>query len=144
MLLSLEKGKSSLSRTILRSNLDVLRGSAMTKNFLMQFEQESRCTKLTQCASMGWKLGPVPLKKANPKLYALAKARVLALGYGAGWAKFIFMAKMYGAGECLLEPITEKQKQSFLKYIARTKQQEKIKISRRTKTGPKLSMLGLL
>lgn len=40
--------------------------------------------------SMGWTGGK--LKKENPKLYALAKAQVLALGYGAGWEKFITMA----------------------------------------------------
>lgn len=46
--------------------------------------------------SMGWTGGK--LKKENPKLYALAKAQVLALGYGAGWEKFITMAlsPMYG------------------------------------------------
>lgn len=77
-------------------------------------------------ASMGWNAGPTPLKKSSPKLYALAKARVLALGYGAGWAKFIYMAYLYGAAECLLDPITEKQKFSFLKYIQRTNQQDKI------------------
>lgn len=77
-------------------------------------------------ASMGWKSGEVPLKRANAKLYALAKARVLALGYGAGWAKFIFMAKMYGAGECLLEPITDRDRQAFMRYIKRTKQDEKV------------------
>jgi DNA polymerase len=44
-------------------------------------------------STMGWKAGSIPpLKKANSKMYALAKARVLALGYGAGWEKFIKMA----------------------------------------------------
>lgn len=42
-------------------------------------------------ASMGWTGGN--LKQENPGLYALAKARVLALGYGAGWEKFITMAQ---------------------------------------------------
>jgi DNA polymerase len=41
-------------------------------------------------ASMGW-MGGV-LKKEDPKRYLLAKARVLALGYGCGWNKFITMA----------------------------------------------------
>lgn len=41
--------------------------------------------------SMGWTGGS--LKKENPKLYALAKARVLGLGYGCGWEKFIVVAK---------------------------------------------------
>lgn len=41
-------------------------------------------------ASMGWTGGK--LKAENPGLYALAKARVLALGYGCGWKRFIAMA----------------------------------------------------
>lgn len=39
--------------------------------------------------------GSPPMKKHAQGLYALAKARVLALGYGAGWAKFIEMARGY-------------------------------------------------
>ncbi len=42
-------------------------------------------------ASMGWTGGK--LRDEDPGLYALAKARVLALGYGAGWEKFILMAQ---------------------------------------------------
>ncbi len=41
-------------------------------------------------SSMKWTAGS--LKKESPGLYALAKARVLALGYQAGWEKFILMA----------------------------------------------------
>jgi hypothetical protein len=41
--------------------------------------------------TMGWTGGS--LKKENPEQYKLAKARILALGYGAGWEKFILMAK---------------------------------------------------
>jgi hypothetical protein len=41
-------------------------------------------------ASMGWTGGN--LKKENPSMYALAKARMLALGYQAGWEKFIVMS----------------------------------------------------
>lgn len=46
--------------------------------------------------SLGWTGGS--LKKENKYLYNLAKAQVLALGYGAGWRKFIVMAlhPMYG------------------------------------------------
>ena len=43
--------------------------------------------------TMGWTGGV--LKSENPTMYAFAKARVLALGYGAGWEKFIYMAPMY-------------------------------------------------
>jgi DNA polymerase I-like protein with 3'-5' exonuclease and polymerase domains len=45
-------------------------------------------------SDLGWTGGK--LKEENPDLYALAKARVLALGYGAGWKKFITMALNYG------------------------------------------------
>lgn len=71
-------------------------------------------------ASMGWTGGS--LKKENPGLYALAKARVLALGYGAGWAKFITMARGYlGSEEQFLaifgvEPSAE-QELRFLSYL---------------------------
>jgi DNA polymerase len=41
--------------------------------------------------SMGWVGGA--LKREDAGKYALAKARVLALGYGAGWEKFITMAR---------------------------------------------------
>lgn len=41
-------------------------------------------------ATMGWKGGI--LKDEDEGLYALAKARVLALGFQAGWEKFIAMA----------------------------------------------------
>lgn len=43
--------------------------------------------------SMGWTGGN--LKKENLQVYQLAKARVLSLGYGAGWKKFITMALNY-------------------------------------------------
>lgn len=42
-------------------------------------------------ATMGWTGGI--LKDEDEKLYALAKARVLSLGYGAGYEKLIIMAK---------------------------------------------------
>ena len=48
-------------------------------------------------SSMGWTAGN--LKKEDPQKYALAKARVLALGYGAGWGKFIVMARGYLGSE---------------------------------------------
>jgi hypothetical protein len=51
------------------------------------YEAHSRTT-------MGWTGGN--LKKENPDLYNLAKIRVLALGFGAGWRKFIIMAAAAG------------------------------------------------
>lgn len=41
-------------------------------------------------ATMGWK--GEDLKKEDAELYALAKARVLGLGFGCGWRKFIVVA----------------------------------------------------
>ena len=70
-------------------------------------------------ASMGWTGGV--LKKENPDIYALAKARVLALGYGAGWQKFIEMARGYlGSEEAFLEIFAkdtdEDQRAGFINY----------------------------
>lgn len=45
-------------------------------------------------ATMGWTGGK--LKNEDPSQYALAKARVLSLGYGAGAEKFEMMARGYG------------------------------------------------
>jgi hypothetical protein len=57
--------------------------------------------------TMGWKAGTVSLKKADPEQYLLAKARVLALGYGCGAPKFQVMAfKLCGL---VLDPITCKR-----------------------------------
>lgn len=66
------------------------------------------------------------LKKEDPKLYLQKKAEILALGFGAGWAKFRFMCAMYGAEDCLLAPITDTQKSNFVRYIQRTHQQDKV------------------
>lgn len=52
-------------------------------------------------ATMGW-TGDVDLKaaakldKKAAELYSLCKARILALGFGCGWKKFITMASFYG------------------------------------------------
>ncbi|MFZ9725644.1 MAG: DNA polymerase [Ilumatobacteraceae bacterium] len=71
-------------------------------------------------ASMGWTGGN--LKKEAPQTYALAKARVLALGYGAGWGRFIEMARGYlGSEEEFLAIFAVKPPaettQQFLRYL---------------------------
>jgi len=43
--------------------------------------------------TMGWDKTKGALSEKDPKLYALAKARVLALGYGCGHVKFQVMAR---------------------------------------------------
>ena len=47
--------------------------------------------------TMGWTGGN--LKKEDPRLYALAKARVLGLGFGCGPARFVQVAKVLGGIE---------------------------------------------
>jgi DNA polymerase len=55
-----------------------------------------------------WVLGD--LKAESPGIYALAKVRVLGLGYGAGWLKFITMAKsMAGLDITKGDPETEQK-----------------------------------
>lgn len=71
-------------------------------------------------SSMGWTGGN--LKKEAPAIYALAKARVLALGYGAGWHKFIEMARGYLGSEAQFLEIfakapDESQVEKFLSYL---------------------------
>ena len=73
-------------------------------------------------ASMGYE--PVEgekLKNRDPDLYALAKARLLALGYQAGWQKFIEMARTYLGSEAeflkvFAAPTNAEQRADFLKY----------------------------
>lgn len=55
----------------------------MIKDGMSIYEAHARAT-------MSWAGGV--LKKENPKLYALAKARVLGLGFQCGWEKFITMS----------------------------------------------------
>lgn len=70
-------------------------------------------------ASMGWTGGS--LKKENPKMYALAKARVLALGYGAGFKKFIEMAYGYVGAKAFAEIFeaepAEGAEEDFIRYL---------------------------
>ena len=56
-------------------------------------------------ATMNWK-GDGRLKDVDPRLYRLAKARVLGLGYGCGPAKFMSVAKTMADIE-LAEPIAK-------------------------------------
>ncbi|MEO7099078.1 MAG: hypothetical protein ABI162_06930 [Luteolibacter sp.] len=72
---------------------------------------------------MNWTGGK--LKKENPRAYSLAKARVLALGYGAGWEKFIFMCRTYGImpEEVLADPVGPREKDAFVESLLRSKRQ---------------------
>lgn len=73
-------------------------------------------------ATMGWTGGK--LKDESPANYSLAKARVLALGYGAGWLKFISMARMYGVDGCFDAPVTPENIKAFEEYLAACKKKE--------------------
>jgi len=67
---------------------------------------------------MGWSKGK--LKDENPLLYALAKARVLALGFGAGHLKFLVMAKLYVSKEeytaIFNKPVSEAKTGTYLEH----------------------------
>jgi hypothetical protein len=69
--------------------------------------------------SMGWTGGN--LKVEDKDQYAFSKARLLSLGYGAGWQKFISMAAMYVGEEVFTkiftQPVSEEQVKDFLKYL---------------------------
>lgn len=69
--------------------------------------------------SMGWTSGV--LKKENPQMYSLSKARVLGLGFGVGFEKFLTMAKNYISdpaeyASIFAKPTSETQRQAFTKY----------------------------
>jgi DNA polymerase len=51
-------------------------------------------------ATMGWSGGP--LKKENPRLYGLGKARTLGLGYQCAAEKFVTVARIMGGIEITL------------------------------------------
>ncbi len=51
-------------------------------------------------ATMGWNGGP--LKRENPRLYGLAKARVLGLGYQCAAERFVAVARIMGGIEITL------------------------------------------
>jgi hypothetical protein len=71
--------------------------------------------------SMGW-TGTGNFKNESPRHYLLAKARVLALGYGAGWRKFNAMAYLPAylgktAAEVFAAPVTQNQIAAFTDYF---------------------------
>lgn len=74
--------------------------------------------------NMGWKGGN--LKKQGGRLYDLAKARVLALGYGAGWQKLLVMCATFGIPLSIFDdPITTTERNDFVRYLRRTRQFQK-------------------
>lgn len=78
-------------------------------------------------ATMGYQPDPAkPLKKKNPQMYALAKARELGLGFGAGHVKFIVMAPTYVSDEDCAKifgaPVSPQQRANYLQYLEDTSQ----------------------
>jgi DNA polymerase len=72
--------------------------------------------------TMGWPADKNldELKETDPAalaVYQFAKARVLALGYQAGWIKFITMAKLYDADAAFDVPITPDDAARFETYL---------------------------
>lgn len=68
-------------------------------------------------ATMGWRPTTQKLKDEDADLYALCKVRVLQLGYGSGWAKFIGSAYVYGAQKYLQTPVNPAQVAAFEDYM---------------------------
>jgi DNA polymerase len=72
--------------------------------------------------SMGWK--GENLKENDPRRYLLAKARVLALGYGAGWRKFHVMAYQPAylgkeAKNVFSMPVSDEKVSEFVDYLSK-------------------------
>lgn len=71
---------------------------------------------------------PLPLKKIDGGKYQLSKARVLALGYNAGWIKFIVMAPLYvSKEECeriFSAPVTDAEIERFIEYLKKCRIKE--------------------
>ena len=70
---------------------------------------------------MGWT--GESLKKEDPGLYALAKERVLSLGYGTGWVKFLERARQFGFGYVFDREYDKFDENSFLGFLERVPSQ---------------------
>ena len=82
----------------------------LLKDGMSPYEAHARLT-------MGWTGGE--LKKEDPQMYTLAKVRVLALNYGAGWFRFLETVKSYGMTEVLDLPYDRSDVQRFLEFNTR-------------------------
>jgi DNA polymerase len=67
--------------------------------------------------TMDWTGGE--LKKEDPQLYLLAKVRVLALNYGAGWHRFYETVKSYGQEAILDQPYEPSDLSRFKEFNAK-------------------------
>jgi hypothetical protein len=90
------------------------------EDFLVPIRQGQSPYEAHARASMGWTGGK--LKDQDKAQYAFAKARVLSLGYAAGWQKFISMAAMYIGDPVTFatifnQPVDPADEQKFLQYL---------------------------
>ena len=72
-------------------------------------------------ATMNW--NGKSLKKEDPNMYALAKERVLSLGYGVGWARFMQSARNYGFGSVLDQKFDKFDENAFLSFLEKVPSQ---------------------
>lgn len=94
---------------VLAKNMDVL---SLISQGMSIYEAHARTT-------MGWTGGKLSVE--DPKKYALAKARVLALGFGCGWKKLITMVKQYGLDADVIFDLEydEEEEAGFIDYISK-------------------------
>ena len=71
--------------------------------------------------TMNWTGGS--LKKEDPNQYALAKERVLALGYGVGWARLLKSARDNGFGEMMNLEVDKSDENAFLNFLEKVPSQ---------------------
>jgi hypothetical protein len=69
-------------------------------------------------ATMGWEDEGTPLKEEDPDMYLLAKVRVLALGYGAGWFRFYETVRDFGRLDILDKEPSKAQEFKFGTFIS--------------------------
>lgn len=85
-------------------------------------------------ATMNYTLAE-PMDEGDPDGYRLAKARVLALGYQAGWVKFITMARIYKVEACFNQPVSEEDTTRFVTYLQRCRVPEWLALWGRADAG---------
>lgn len=84
-------------------------------------------------ATMGWTGGPLKAAaETDPvakKIYATAKGRILALGYQAGFKKFIVMLRLYGIdpNELFDVPVSSEDRERFMQWLQRLERMSDIK-----------------
>ena len=89
---------------------------------LEAFEKGMSPYEYHAAATMNWE--GKSLKKEDPNMYALAKERVLSLGYGVGWSRFMQSARNYGFGSVLEQKFDKFDENSFLQFLEKVPNQQ--------------------